>query len=95
MRSRLQRHLIAKFLQATDQSFLNGLPLVLIKIVASQFLIRDVAIQHTIDHDQDGMPNSHQRFLCPRASLKAVGECAEIRVLGMRGRVCSLYQQMT
>ena len=58
-----RRDLIAELLQATDQAFLNGLPLLFIKIVAPQFLIADSTIKDVIDHNQDAMANGDHGFL--------------------------------
>jgi hypothetical protein len=60
----LQRTMRAKLLYAPDQSFLGDVSITLITRGASQCLRALMAIEQKGDGSENGVTNSHHRFLC-------------------------------
>lgn len=79
----MQGHLEAQFLQPSNQSLLDGLPIALLEVVASQFLIALLIAQDMMDDHQDGVPHGDHGLLGTNAPSKPAVLGRQIRVLDM------------
>jgi hypothetical protein len=84
---------IAEAFKATNQSFLDGLTVTLIKEIAPQIVIRLLFKQHMVDDDHNAMGNGHSRTFgsAPTGDAAVLGR--QIAVLAVSCRMSGLDQE--
>ena len=94
-RGGLEANRVAEPLQAPDQAAFEVLPVQVIEVGWTEFLIGLSASQDVVDDDEDSMPEGHESaFLAaPRRNPPVLGR--EVGVSGLRGDMGNLDQDLT